>query len=357
MIGNIVSGTPMAQRRAIAKAITLLESTRADHRAQGDELLTALLPHTGRALRLGLSGVPGVGKSTLVRKIGALLLSREPVFLSGSDPRRPGDLLERLTLEGLVPKVTGAEMALLEPCLIFIDEVHGIPNPIATALLSAMDDDRITTIEGRRYDFSQVVFLLATTDPGKLSEAFQSRPSKTALRPYTLHEMAGIVWLHGKECLDGAELTREACYEIAARARCNPRRSVRALSETLSPHFFDCAMQQSVGIPSLRQVAALMTAENIAALYEAQGIDYNGLDDVARRFLHYLKQQNTASEATLRQALALPNQQDFVETAEYLIRLRLIETSSAGRSLTREGRIYLNADPPPDLRTRISRAM
>ena len=100
-----------------------------------------------------------------------------------------------------------------------------------------------------------------------------------------------------------------------------------------------------------------MTTENIAAFYEAQGIDYNGLDDVARRFLHYLKQQNTASEATLRQALALPNQQDFVETAEYLTRLRLIETSSAGRSLTREGQRYLNADPPPDLRHRISRAM
>ena len=43
------------QRRAIAKAITLLESTRADHRAQGDELLTQLLPHTGKALRLGIS--------------------------------------------------------------------------------------------------------------------------------------------------------------------------------------------------------------------------------------------------------------------------------------------------------------
>ena len=73
MIGNIVSGTPMAQRRAIAKAITLLESTRADHRAQGDELLTALLPHTGRALRLGLSGVPGVGKSTFVESLGLYL--------------------------------------------------------------------------------------------------------------------------------------------------------------------------------------------------------------------------------------------------------------------------------------------
>jgi Holliday junction resolvasome RuvABC ATP-dependent DNA helicase subunit len=304
-----------------------------------------------------LVGPAGVGKSTLVRKIAVLLLNREAVFLSGSDPRRPGDLLERLTLEGLVPKATGAGKTLIEPCLVFIDEVHGIPHPVATALLSAMDDDRITTIEGRRYDFNQVVFLLATTDPGKLSEAFQSRPSKTALRPYNLHEMAGIVWLHGKDCLDGAELSQEACYEIAARMRCNPRRSVRALSGTLSPHFFDCALQQSAEMPTLRQVAALMTAENIAAFYDGQGIDFNGLDDVARRFLRYLQQQGTASEATLRQALGLPNPQDFVETAEYLIRLRLIETSSAGRGLTQDGRRYLNASPPPDLRKLISRAL
>ncbi|NBW51568.1 MAG: methylmalonyl Co-A mutase-associated GTPase MeaB, partial [Betaproteobacteria bacterium] len=60
----IVRGQGAQQRRAISKAITLLESTRADHRAQGDALLTALLPHSGKSLRLGLSGVPGVGKST-----------------------------------------------------------------------------------------------------------------------------------------------------------------------------------------------------------------------------------------------------------------------------------------------------
>jgi LAO/AO transport system kinase len=46
-------------RRALAKAITLIESTRADHRVQADRLLDALLPHTGRSLRLGISGVPG----------------------------------------------------------------------------------------------------------------------------------------------------------------------------------------------------------------------------------------------------------------------------------------------------------
>ena len=65
-----------AQRRAVAKAITLLESTRADHRTQADELLTALLPHAGRALRLGISGVPGVGKSTFIEALGLYLVAR-----------------------------------------------------------------------------------------------------------------------------------------------------------------------------------------------------------------------------------------------------------------------------------------
>ena len=64
----------MAQRRAMAKAITLLESTRSDHRAQADELLTALLPYTGKAFRLGISGVPGVGKSTFIEALGLYLI-------------------------------------------------------------------------------------------------------------------------------------------------------------------------------------------------------------------------------------------------------------------------------------------
>jgi LAO/AO transport system kinase len=68
--------SPMVQRRAIAKAITLLESTREDHRTQADELLTALLPHTGKALRLGISGVPGVGKSTFIEVLGLNLIAR-----------------------------------------------------------------------------------------------------------------------------------------------------------------------------------------------------------------------------------------------------------------------------------------
>ncbi len=65
-----------AQRRAIAKAITLLESTRSDHRAQADALLTELLPHTGKSFRLGISGVPGVGKSTFIEALGLMLIEQ-----------------------------------------------------------------------------------------------------------------------------------------------------------------------------------------------------------------------------------------------------------------------------------------
>ena len=73
---SLVTSEGPAQRRAIAKTITLLESTRADHRAQADELLTALLPHTGRSFRLGISGVPGVGKSTFIEALGLFLIAR-----------------------------------------------------------------------------------------------------------------------------------------------------------------------------------------------------------------------------------------------------------------------------------------
>jgi LAO/AO transport system kinase len=76
LVAAVLHGETTVKRRAIAKAITLLESTRADHRAQADELLTALLPHTGKAFRLGISGVPGVGKSTFIEVLGLHLIAQ-----------------------------------------------------------------------------------------------------------------------------------------------------------------------------------------------------------------------------------------------------------------------------------------
>ena len=76
LLDGLLHGNSAVQRRAMAKAITLLESTRTDHRALADDLLTAMLPHTGKSFRLGISGVPGVGKSTFIEALGLYLISQ-----------------------------------------------------------------------------------------------------------------------------------------------------------------------------------------------------------------------------------------------------------------------------------------
>jgi GTPase len=61
-------------RRALARAITLVESTRPDHRVEADALLAELIPHAGDATRVGISGAPGAGKSTLIEALGVQLV-------------------------------------------------------------------------------------------------------------------------------------------------------------------------------------------------------------------------------------------------------------------------------------------
>lgn len=63
-------------RRALSQAITLVESTRAEHRAQAEALINALLSKTGGAVRLGISGTPGVGKSTFIEAFGLYLVGQ-----------------------------------------------------------------------------------------------------------------------------------------------------------------------------------------------------------------------------------------------------------------------------------------
>jgi LAO/AO transport system kinase len=67
---ELVEGVAAGDRRSLARAITLAESTRPDHRALAEEVLEALLPRTGTATRIGISGPPGVGKSTFIEAFG-----------------------------------------------------------------------------------------------------------------------------------------------------------------------------------------------------------------------------------------------------------------------------------------------
>jgi LAO/AO transport system kinase len=67
---ELVESILQGDRRALAQAITLIESTRTDHRVAASALLERLMPHAGSSIRLGISGVPGVGKSTFIEALG-----------------------------------------------------------------------------------------------------------------------------------------------------------------------------------------------------------------------------------------------------------------------------------------------
>ena len=79
LVSDLLSGREMVNtisRRALAKIITLIESTKSSHRSESDLILNQLMPFTGNSLRVGISGVPGVGKSTLIESLGLYLISK-----------------------------------------------------------------------------------------------------------------------------------------------------------------------------------------------------------------------------------------------------------------------------------------
>ena len=73
---NLADAIRNGDRAALSRAITLLESTRSDHREQAQRLLLELLPDSGNAHRVGLTGVPGVGKSTTIESLGLHLIEQ-----------------------------------------------------------------------------------------------------------------------------------------------------------------------------------------------------------------------------------------------------------------------------------------
>ncbi len=92
---DLIGGVQASDRGALGRAITLVESTK--HRSQATQLLQALLPHTGKAHRIGITGVPGVGKSTFIETLGVQLVELghrvAVVAVDPSSPRSGGSIL------------------------------------------------------------------------------------------------------------------------------------------------------------------------------------------------------------------------------------------------------------------------
>lgn len=84
-------------RRALAKAITLVESKLDKHRSEAQDILEQILPHTGKSIRIGISGIPGVGKSTFIEAFGLQLIEQglkvAVLAVDPSSPVRGGSIL------------------------------------------------------------------------------------------------------------------------------------------------------------------------------------------------------------------------------------------------------------------------
>ncbi len=101
-----VKGVLKCDRRILAKTITLIESSLASHQELAREIINILLPHTGNAVRLGITGVPGVGKSTFIESLGTMLVKRgNSVAVLAVDPssKRSGGsvLADKTRMESL----------------------------------------------------------------------------------------------------------------------------------------------------------------------------------------------------------------------------------------------------------------
>lgn len=94
---QLAEGVLAGQRRALARAITLIESTRPDHREAAEALLQRLLPHSGRSVRVGITGVPGAGKSTFIEAFGLHVVENghrlAVLAVDPSSPRTGGSIL------------------------------------------------------------------------------------------------------------------------------------------------------------------------------------------------------------------------------------------------------------------------
>ncbi len=115
-VETLATGVLAGDRRLLAKAITLVESSHLDHQEAAQHLLERLLPHTGAAVRVGITGVPGVGKSTFIEAFGLYLIGQgKRVAVLAVDPsssRTGGSILGDKTR---MAQLSAAPQAFIRP--------------------------------------------------------------------------------------------------------------------------------------------------------------------------------------------------------------------------------------------------
>jgi len=276
-----------------------------------------------------LYGPPGLGKTTLAgiiaREMGGQLR-----VTTGPSLERTGDL--------------AAILSNLEPNdVLFIDEIHRLPNAVEEILYPAMEDYALHIIVGKGPLANNICLPLpgftlvgATTRLGLLTSPLRARFGNVEqLSPYSEAELVRIV-ARGARVL-GLTIREEASMEIARRSRGTPRIALRLLRRVRD-------------VAEVRSLEAIDAGTANAAM-DMLGLDDLGLDEGDRRILKVIVELFNGGPVGLSTLGAALNEE--VQTIEdiyepFLIQQGFIERTPRGRRATRNSWLYLGKTPPPE---------
>ncbi|UUN29977.1 methylmalonyl Co-A mutase-associated GTPase MeaB [Streptomyces sp. FIT100] len=256
-LDSYVKGVLDGRRAWVARAITLVESTRADHRALAQRLLTELLPHTGRARRIGISGVPGVGKSTFIDAFGTMLTGlghRVAVLAVDPSSRRTGG--------SILGDKTRMERLAVDPAA-FVR-----PSPSAGTLggVAKATRESMVVMEAAGYD----VVLVETVGVGQSETAVAGMVDSFLL--LTLARTGdqlqgikkGVLELADVIAVNKADGPHERDARAAARELAGALRLMHPVDAAWTPPVLSCSARESAGLDTvwdrLEQHRALLDA-------------------------------------------------------------------------------------------------
>ncbi|WP_329165721.1 methylmalonyl Co-A mutase-associated GTPase MeaB [Streptomyces sp. NBC_01717] len=271
-IDSYVKGVLDGKRAHIARAITLVESTRPDHRALAQQLLRELLPHSGNARRIGISGVPGVGKSTFIDALGTMLTGlahRVAVLAVDPSSSRTGG--------SILGDKTRMERLAVDPAA-FVR-----PSPTAGTLggVAKATRESIVVMEAAGYD----VVLVETVGVGQ-SETAVAQMVDTFLL-LTLARTGdqlqgikkGVLELADAIAMNKADGPHERDARAAARELAGALRLMHPADAAWTPPVLTCSARESTGLDTLwerleQHRALLDSTGRLAAKRRDQQVDW-----------------------------------------------------------------------------------
>ncbi|MEU3509692.1 methylmalonyl Co-A mutase-associated GTPase MeaB [Streptomyces longwoodensis] len=241
-----VKGVLDGKRAVVARAITLMESTRPQHRALAQQLLTELLPHSGTARRIGISGVPGVGKSTFIDAFGTMLTGRgHRVAVLAVDPS------SRRTGGSILGDKTRMERLAVDPAA-FVR-----PSPTAGTLggVAKASRESMIVVEAAGYD----VVLVETVGVGQSETTVADMVDSFLL--LTLARTGdqlqgikkGVLELADVIAVNKADGPHERDARTAARELAGALRLMQGKDAFWTPPVLSCSARESAGLDAVWQ--------------------------------------------------------------------------------------------------------